>query len=144
MHTLPHQLITGRDGNVDSETVQILKSLSGTDLKIKRNLDGNTFLGYDGLDPEHWVCFLQQISTELPMLQMLLCLQALVIGDPLIAIDGVVSVVDWPLVCNSCQILILEHEVCLRDTSSFNISFMIDFFPSLMLSNVIPCLFSNI
>lgn len=58
MHALPHQLITGKDGNVDSETVQSLKSLSGTDIKIKRNLDGNTFIGYDGLDPNHWVCSL--------------------------------------------------------------------------------------
>ncbi|KAL5111793.1 Transforming growth factor-beta-induced protein ig-h3 [Taenia crassiceps] len=76
MHTLPHQLITGKDGNVDSETVQNIKSLSGRDIKIKRNLDGNTFIGYDGLDPNHW---------------------ALAIGDPIVASDGVVSVVDWPL-----------------------------------------------
>ncbi|EUB63684.1 Transforming growth factor-beta-induced protein ig-h3 [Echinococcus granulosus] len=81
MHTLPHQLITGKDGNVESETIQNVKSLSGTDIKIKRNLDGNTFIGYDGLDPSHW---------------------ALAIGDPILASDGVISVVDWPLVCNNC------------------------------------------
>nr|AHH45016.1 fasciclin-3 [Taenia solium] len=81
MHTLPHQLITGKDGNVDSETVQNIKSLSGTDIKVKRNLDGNTFIGYDGLDPNHW---------------------ALAVGEPIVASDGVVSVVDWPLVCNNC------------------------------------------
>ena len=56
MHTLPHQLITGKDGNVDSETIQSLKSLSGTDMKIKRNLDGTTFIGYDGLSEDKWVC----------------------------------------------------------------------------------------
>ncbi|VDM31293.1 unnamed protein product [Hydatigera taeniaeformis] len=81
MHTLPHQLITGKDGNIDSETIQNIKALSGTDITIKRNLDGNTFIGYDGLDPNHW---------------------ALAVGDPIIASDGVVSVVDWPLVCSNC------------------------------------------
>ncbi|KAM7541397.1 hypothetical protein Aperf_G00000029440 [Anoplocephala perfoliata] len=81
LHTVPHQLITGKDGNIDSETIQDVKSVSGTELKIKRTLDGNTFIGYDGLDPNHW---------------------AMAVGDPIVASDGVVSVVDWPLVCETC------------------------------------------
>nr|CDS32016.1 gynecophoral canal protein [Hymenolepis microstoma] len=81
MQTIPHQLITGEYGNIESETIQEMQSLSGVKLKIKRTLDGNTFIGYDGMSFDHW---------------------ALAIGDPIIAIDGVVQVVDWPLICNRC------------------------------------------
>ncbi len=55
MHTIPHQLITGAYGNIAEETVQTLPSISNTDIKIKRMLDGNTFIGYDGMDQNHWV-----------------------------------------------------------------------------------------
>ncbi|VDD74276.1 unnamed protein product [Mesocestoides corti] len=81
MHTIPHQLITGRNGNIEPETVQTLRALSGTDIRIKRTLDGSTYIGHDDLDPNHW---------------------ALAIGDPVVASDGIVWVVDWPLVCNHC------------------------------------------
>lgn len=81
MHTIPHQLITGEYGNVESETVQEMQSISGVNLKIKRTLDGNTFIGYDGMPFDHW---------------------ALAIGEPIVAVDGVVQVVDWPLICNRC------------------------------------------
>ncbi|VUZ45955.1 unnamed protein product [Hymenolepis diminuta] len=81
MQTIPHQLITGKDGNVDSETIQEMQSISGVYLKIKRTLDGNTFIGYDGMHPDLW---------------------ALAIGDPIVASDGIVQVVDWPLICNNC------------------------------------------
>ncbi|VDO14599.1 unnamed protein product [Rodentolepis nana] len=81
MHTIPHQLITGVDGNIESETVQEMRSISGDTLKIKRTLNGNTFIGYDGLPFDHW---------------------ALAFGAPIVAVDGVVQVVDWPLVCKRC------------------------------------------
>lgn len=81
MQTIPHQLIIGEDGNVETETVQEMKSLSGVILKIKRNLDGNTFIGYDDMPFDHW---------------------AMAIGNPIVAVDGVVQVVDWPLICNRC------------------------------------------
>lgn len=63
MQTIPHQLITGKDGNVDSETIQEMQSVSGVDLKIKRTLDGNTFIGYDGMHPDLWVSFTYTFDT---------------------------------------------------------------------------------
>ncbi|VDN11494.1 unnamed protein product [Dibothriocephalus latus] len=55
LHTIPHQLITGKDGNVGPETIQTLDSLNGQKLKVKKTFDGSTFVGHDQMDPKHWV-----------------------------------------------------------------------------------------
>ncbi|BHF60286.1 hypothetical protein SprV_0100325000 [Sparganum proliferum] len=81
LHTIPHQMLTGKNGNIGPETIQVVDSLNGRKLKIKKTYDGSTFVGHDNMNPEEW---------------------SLAIGEPQIGTDGVYWKVDWPMVCPDC------------------------------------------
>lgn len=81
LHAIPHQMITGENGNIGPETIQTMDSLNGRKLKVMKTYDGSTFVGHDDMDPKDW---------------------ALSIGEPKIGTDGVYWKVDWPMVCPDC------------------------------------------
>jgi len=81
LHTIKMELWGSDIGYFHSETITTVNSVYQENgvpfqLKIKRELNGNTFIGYEGLPFELW---------------------SMVIESNLHATDGMVWMVDWPL-----------------------------------------------